>query len=85
MNIAGFMAALDIWDLDPTAKHAVTVVAGRADRYSGAATVSIPRLAADMKVHYRTAALALRRAVDAGYLAVDKSPGSTSTWRLTPP
>jgi hypothetical protein len=84
VNISAYMAALDIWDLDRAAKHAVQVIAGRANRYTGIARVSIPRVAADMKVTYLTARQALERAVDAGYLTVDKSPGRTSTWQLTP-
>lgn len=84
MNIAAYMAALDIWDLDRTAKHAVQAVAGRASRYTGAVTVSAVRLAADMGVHHVTARRALDRAVEAGYLTVDKPLGISPTWHLTP-
>jgi hypothetical protein len=84
VNIAAVMAALDVWDLDRNVKHALVVVCCRADQYTGAATVSIPRVAADMKVSYRTALGALDRAVEAGYLTVDKTLGKTSTWHLTP-
>jgi hypothetical protein len=83
VNIAAYMAALDIWDLDRTAKHAVQVIAGRASRYTGAATVPIGRLAVDMGVCYNVARLALARAVEAGYLTVDKPPGLPPTWTLT--
>ncbi|HEY2301814.1 MAG TPA: hypothetical protein VGH66_07970 [Acidimicrobiales bacterium] len=82
MNITAVMAALDIWDLDARAKQAVLVVACRADRYTAATTVGIRRLAVDMKVNYRTALRALYRAVDAGYLTVDKTAGGISTWRV---
>ncbi|HEY1441434.1 MAG TPA: helix-turn-helix domain-containing protein [Mycobacterium sp.] len=75
MNIAAYMAACDIDDLDHTAKHAVQVICGRANRHTGAAWVSIGRLADDMGVSYNTARYALARAVEAGYLTVDKSPG----------
>jgi hypothetical protein len=83
VNIAAYMAALDIDDLDPTAKHAVQVVAGRANQHSGVAAVSVARLAADMGVHRITAQRALGRAVAAGHLAVDKSPGHRSSYRVT--
>jgi hypothetical protein len=84
VNIRGVMAALDLWELDATAKHALLVVACRADRYTGMATVSTVRVAADMKVHYNTARAALRRLVEVGYLTVDKSPGLSPIWMLTP-
>jgi hypothetical protein len=83
VNIAAVMAALDVWDLDHAAKHALVTVCCRADRHTGIAVVPVSRLAADMKVSYKTARLALLRAVDAGYLAVDKRAGAASTWRLT--
>jgi hypothetical protein len=83
MNIAAVMAALDIWDLDYSAKHALLVVCCRADRHTGRATVSTPRVAADMKVHYDTARRALKRLVEAGYLTVDKVPGSSAVWQVT--
>jgi hypothetical protein len=82
VNIAAVMKVLDVWDLDYSAKHALLVIACRADRHTGAVTVAIPRVAADMHVDYRTALRALYRALAAGYLTVDKSPGFTSTWRL---
>lgn len=84
VNIAAVMAALDVWDLDHAAKHALVTVCCRADRYTGVAQVAIPRVAADMKVSYKTAQRALRRAVDAGYLTVDNQAGAASNWRLTP-
>jgi hypothetical protein len=82
VNIAAVMTVLDEWELDHMAKMALLVVCCRADQ-RGMARVSIRRVAADMKVHYLTAARALDRAVDAGYLAVDKSSGQTSIWHLT--
>jgi hypothetical protein len=84
VNIAAVMAALEVWDLDRSAKHALVVVACRADAHTGVARVSIPRVAADMKVHYATAKRALERLVDAEYLTVDKWAGATSRWMLTP-
>lgn len=78
------MAALDLWDLDRNAKMAVVVVACRANHHSGTAMVAVPRVAADMKVSYKTALAALDRAVEAGYLNVDKSPGRIPVWHLTP-
>jgi hypothetical protein len=84
MNIAAVMTALDLWDLDHNAKHALLVVACRVNHHSGRAAVAVPRVAADMKVSYKTALAALDRAVEAGYLNVDKSPGRTPVWRLTP-
>ena len=83
MNITAVMATLDLWDLDHSAKHALLVIACRADR-AGVASVSIPRAAADMQASYNTARAALDRVVKAGYLTVDKWPGQTSTWHLTP-
>jgi hypothetical protein len=82
MNIAGVMAALDDWELDHSAKHAYLVLWCRADRHTAAATVPIPRIAADMKVAYATARRALQRLEDSGRVAVDKHPGFSTTWRL---
>ena len=84
MHIAAFMAALDVGDLDHSAKHALVMVCGRADRYTGMVRVSIPRVATDMQVSYDTARLALNRLVNNGYLTVDKSPGRSHLWMLTP-
>jgi len=84
MNIAAVMAALEVDDLDAAAKHAVVMVACRADRYTGAALVSVGRVARDMHCHPETARRALQRAVDAGYLLVEKSVGKPSLWRLDP-
>lgn len=82
MNIRAVMAALDDWLLDRTAKQALVAVACRADRH-GRCEVSNGRVAADLQVHYRTAARALKRLTDAGYLAVDKRLGATNVWTLT--
>jgi hypothetical protein len=76
------MAALDVWDIDHTAKHALVVVCCRADREHGIARIAVGRVAADMKVNYTTAHRALQRLVDNGYLSVVKSPGRASTWCL---
>jgi hypothetical protein len=84
VNIKAVMSTLDLWDLDHAAKHALLVVACRAGRQTATAEVSIPRVAADMKVSYVTAWAALDRAVKAGYLSVDKSAGKTSVWHLAP-
>jgi hypothetical protein len=81
MHIEAAMAALDVWDLDRNAKHALLVVCCRADYPSGYAEVPVNRIAADMKVHYETASTALARAVQAGYLSVAKSVGKTPIWR----
>jgi hypothetical protein len=81
VHIAAVMACLDVRDLDHRAKHALLVVCCRADRRTGSATVSIGRIGADMSVAYHTAQHALERAVKAGYLTVDKSPGKTPKWR----
>lgn len=82
MHIAAVMAALDVWDLDHNAKHAVLVVACRADRYTSMCELSESRVAADMKVGRYAARHALERAVSAGYLTVDKSRGRVPLWRL---
>lgn len=82
MNIAAYMAALRIEDLDHSAKHAVQVIAGRASRYTASVELPIARIAADMGVNYTTAQRALNRAVRAGYLAVDKAAGRRPMWRL---
>lgn len=78
------MAALKISDLDRNAKHAILVLACRANRYTAMAEVSIPAVAADMGVGDYAARHALDRAVKAGYLAVDKSTGRAPLWQLTP-
>ena len=83
MNIAAVMAALEVGDLDRTAKHALVVVCCRCNQYSGAAPVSARRVADDMKVSRPTARRALGRVVDSGYLSVDKGLGKTPIWRLT--
>ena len=82
MHIAAVMAVLEVWDLDRDAKTALLVVACRADQYTALAHVSIRRVAADMKVDYHTAARALQRAVDSGYLTVDKSPRQRPIWQV---
>jgi hypothetical protein len=82
VNIAAVMAALDNWDLDHSAKHALVVVGCRANRHTGRAPVAIKRVAADMKVDYDTARRALNRVVEAGYLTVEKSVGRRSVWCL---
>lgn len=83
MNIRAVMAALDEYGLDHMAKVALVVMACRADR-QGACRVSVPRVAADIGVHYRTAARALDRLVGMGYLAVENPPGRTSLWLIDP-
>jgi len=83
MNIRAVMAALDVWDLDRNAKHALVVLGCRADRHTALAEVSLGRVAADMKVGYYAASHALDRAVESGYLIVDKSPGKVPMWMLT--
>ena len=83
MNIAAVMATLDIWDLDRNAKHALLVLACRADQHTAMAEVSFGRVAADMKIGYYGATHALERVVESGYLTVDKSPGQVPLWMLT--
>jgi hypothetical protein len=83
MNIAAYMAALDVWDVSPAAKHALQVLCGRADRYTGMARLSIGRVAADMGRNYSTARRALGELVDTGYVTVDKLPGLPHLWMLT--
>lgn len=85
MNIAAYMAALEVDDLDHYAKHAIQVVAGRANQHTAVAWVSIGRVAADMGVAYHTAQRALNRAVQAGYMNVDKSAGKRPCWTLQMP
>jgi hypothetical protein len=84
VNIAAVMVALDVDDLDHAAKHALVVVCCRANHRSGDAIVSASRVATDMQVSYKTALDALRRVVEAGYLIVDKSPGRTPRYNVTP-
>jgi hypothetical protein len=83
MHIVAVMAALEVWDVSPAAKHALQVVACRADRYTAMARVSIPRVATDMGRSYNTARTALDELVETGYLTVDKSPGRSHLWMLT--
>jgi hypothetical protein len=79
------MAVLDEWVLNHTDKHALLCVACRADRNTWVAEVSIPRIAADMKVGYQTAADAIHRLRDCGYLnPVEKRPGRTTRWLVDP-
>jgi hypothetical protein len=82
MHITAVMAAMRIADLDHFAKHAVQVVAAYAEHPSGLARVGIGEIAAGMGVHYRTASRALDRAIEAGYLAVDKHRGRQTTWSI---
>ena len=77
------MAALDVRDVSPGAKHALQVVCCRADRYTGMARVSVGRVATDMGRNYSTARRALDELVEIGYLTVDKSPGQPNLWMLT--
>lgn len=84
MHIAAVMAALEIDDLDRTAKTTLIVVCCRASRHNGMAIVSRARLAADMKVHPNTVSRALNRLVDMGYLSVDRRLGKTSIWTIDP-
>ena len=76
------MAALKVDDLDRNAKHALVVVCCRAHRLTASVSVSAARVSADMKVARNTASAALGRAVESGYLSVDRHPGKTSLWRL---
>jgi hypothetical protein len=82
MHIAAVMAVLKMSDLDHQAKHALLVVCCRANRHTAIAAVSAARAAADMKVARNTAAAALSRVVDSGYLSVDKCLGKTSRWQV---
>ena len=77
-----YLAALTITDLDQTAKQVVAVVASRAND-NGVTSVSFAFLAADMAVHYSTVRRAAERAVQSGYLAVDKPRGRAPVWRVT--
>jgi hypothetical protein len=78
VNIAAVMAALDVWDLEHMPKMGLLVLACRADRYTGQAEVSLPRLAADLHTHRSTAWRVLRMLSDAGYVIVDNRPGIPS-------
>ena len=82
MNITAAMIALRV-DLDRAAKHALLVICCHADYPAGRAELSLRDLAAGMGASLNTAVEASRRAVEAGYLAVDKSPGRITIWRLT--
>jgi hypothetical protein len=83
VNIAAVMSALEVDDLDHSAKHALVVVACRASRGAGLVNLPIGRVARDMQVTYKTALKALNELVESGYLeVVDKSPGHRPTWYL---
>jgi hypothetical protein len=84
MNIAAYMAACDIGDLDhePTAKLLVEKIAGRANHPDGVAVVSYGRVATDLAVSLPTARRAARIAVNTDYLTVENRPGRTPVWRL---
>jgi hypothetical protein len=82
VNIRAAMAALAAAGLDHMAKMAVLVVACRADRHTGAATLSIDLVASDLEVTAQTARRALYRAVDAGWLTVENHCGQPNVWRL---
>jgi hypothetical protein len=84
VNIAAYMTACNVTDLDSSAKSALRAVAGRANQHTGRAWVSTTRIAADMGVSWRTAKRALDRLIEAGYVTVDKSCGKRSGWQLTP-
>jgi hypothetical protein len=78
MNIAATMAALDVWDLDRTAKAALVAVCCRAHQFGGQTVMTRARLAADLHCHPVTAWRALESLVAAGYVTVDKRPGRPS-------
>ena len=84
--IRQLMAALEITDLSPTAKQLVMTLASRADQYRCQAPVSSGRLASDMGVSERTVMRAVKRAVQAGYITVEKRPlrANVFTVRVTP-
>lgn len=81
MNIAAVTAALEL-DLDPTARLAVIALAVRAHRGDDAVEASALELAGTLNMDYLPTWRALRRAVDAGALSVDKD-GRRLVWRLT--
>jgi hypothetical protein len=78
------MAILDLYDLDHMTKMGLLVVGCRAGRFDAIAAASIPRVAADLQVHYDTAKRALDRLDAAGILTPSKSPGRTSRWEINP-
>jgi biotin operon repressor len=83
MHVNGYVWARDnIVDLDHLAKGAVLAVAARANQRNGTAWVSLPRLAKDMGASRSATWEALNRAVEAGYLTVEKHPGHRSGWQL---
>jgi hypothetical protein len=75
MNIAAYMAAREIWDVDHMAKMALLALCARAGRYSRYVEVPIRQIAADLHVHYNTAERALKVLELAGYASVDNRPG----------
>ena len=81
MNFAGVLAA---WRLpsDHMAKAVTAAVASFADRYDLTVEASTEELADYLSVHTTTARKALARAVEYGWLAVDKPEGNRPTWRL---
>jgi hypothetical protein len=82
MNIAAVMAALEVHELDRTAKQVVVILACRADM-SGAARVSIERIANDCEVSYGTAWRALQRAMSAGYITAETVGRNGRSWHLS--
>jgi hypothetical protein len=71
-------------DLAPTAKHALLVVAARANQTTGQLTRSVAGVAEDMGVSVWTARRALHAATEAGYLQVIHSVGISSTYTVLP-
>jgi hypothetical protein len=85
VNIAGAMAAIKLEGLDRASKHALLVIACRADRHTGALTRSLPALAADMGASEITVWRAVARLKRRGYLQVVHRAGDMSTYKLGTP
>lgn len=82
MNIAGVMAAWRLSSSDHMAKAATAAVASFAGRYTLTVEAPTEELADYLSVHLTTARRALARAVQYGWLSVDKPEGNRPTWRL---
>ena len=82
MNIAAFWHVVRRSGLSGYPKLACVVLAGHASRYTLTVQMSTAEIAAEMGVSYDTARRALKAAVEAKCLTVDKSHGRGPIWTL---
>jgi hypothetical protein len=82
VNIAAFYQVARTAKISSDAKLACVLLAGRATKYSLSVRASTEDLADEMGVSIPTARKALKEAVEAGCVTVDKSGGRAPMWTL---